>query len=180
MELSQVKAAIIGTPKGANIILEHERDCKVRKGVAESIRKHVRTVGRIGIEYNNVAAVQEKRRTDELPAEPQPLPWGQWSEYPYLIEHKGTYYIRLYRGTSPLVKPKTFFLLNGKEIDKSEIEEKLLASEKRISTADTITVKVKDILQIHHEIEKNLDIEMETDIGTETEKTDINSKPLPF
>jgi hypothetical protein len=50
---------------------------------------------RSGIQFKNLGAVKEGIAAGER-GEVQPLPWGQWVEYPYIIEHKGTFYIRLY------------------------------------------------------------------------------------
>lgn len=148
MLLGEVQRTIGITPKGANIVLEWNRSVKTRKGVTDTIRKSVRMVGRIGIEYDNIGAVQVKRKTGELPAENAGLPWGRWECYPWLIEHNGKYYVRLYNGTSKLVKPNVEFTLNGETVAREEIESKLLASELAEKTGDCFTCKVEDMTRI--------------------------------
>jgi hypothetical protein len=153
MQLDQVRTAVQTTPKGANIILEWVRPCKTRKGVQDAITKSVRMVGRIGVEYDNLKAVQEKRESGELPAENAGLPWGNWSEYPWLIEHKGQYYVRLYKGTSASVHPEAHFFRNGVEVEKESIAPLLLASELDDSKGETFTCKVENMTRIHAESE---------------------------
>jgi len=67
-----------------------------------------------GIEYDNQKGVIEKRESGEAPSENAGLPWGQWVEYPYLIEHKGKAYVRLYLKGVPQVTWKA----NGQAISK--------------------------------------------------------------
>jgi hypothetical protein len=153
MELAQVETAIETAPKGANIILEWVRPLKTRKGVTDNLTKSVRMVGRMGLDYNNVAAVQEKRESGELPAEPQPLPWGTWYKFPFLIQHKGAFYLRLYKGTSEKVHPESHFFRNGIEVKREEIAASLLASELDEKDGETFTCKVENMTRIHTEAE---------------------------
>lgn len=153
MELGMVKQAIETTPKGANIVLEWVRPCKTRKGVNDAITKSVRMVGRMGIDYNNIGAVQDKRENGELPSTPQPLPWGVWSIFPYLIEHKGAFYVRLYNGTSDKVHAEAHFFRNGVEVSKAEIAPLLLAAELEEKKGDCFTCKVENITRINQECE---------------------------
>lgn len=153
MNLNQVQTAVENAPKGANIIVEWVRPCKVKKGCADSITKSVRMVGRIGIDYDNLKAVEAKRESGELPAENQGLPWGKWYAFPYLIEHKGTYYLRLYNGTSDKVHADAHFFRNGVEVTKESLDNDLLAAEKSSEHGDTFTCKVENMTRIHTESE---------------------------
>ena len=159
MQKDQVVAAIESAPKGANIIVEWVRPCKTFKGVTDSITKSVRMVGRMGIDYNNMASVQDKRESGELPAEPQALPWGVWSIFPFLIEHKGAFYLRLYNGTSEKVRPETHFFRNGQEVSKDEIKPLLLKSEIDTDHGDCFTCKVENMTRIHTESEWFMEVE---------------------
>ena len=152
MQLAQVKSAIVNAPKGANIIVEWVRDCKVKKA-AMPVSKSVRMVGRVGIEYDNVAKVQDKRESGELPAVNAGLPWGVWAEYPYLIEHKGQYYLRLYNGTSATVHAEAHFFRNGIEVSKDSIASDLLSSEKEEKAGDCFCCKTENITRLHTEAE---------------------------
>ena len=151
MRIEQVKEAMEATPKGANIIVEWSRNGKTRKGVADAITKDVRMVGRIGIEYDHMGAVQEKRENGELPSENQGLPWGRFEIYPYLIEHKGTRDLRLYKGTSKTVQPKAVWYKNGVEVSRDEVAPYLLKSELSSKDGDCFCVKVESITRLHTE-----------------------------
>ena len=151
MELIQVRQAIKETPKGANIVCEWTRPCKTRKGTPAIITKAVRMVGRMGVEYDNLGAVQEKRDNGELPAVNAGLPWGQWSEYPWLIEHKGKHYLRLYNGTSKLTTVKATFYMDGIEAEKDRVAPFLLASELTEKDGDCFCCEVGNLTRINHE-----------------------------
>lgn len=151
MELQQVRRAIKATPKGCNIVCEWKRACKTRKGVSSIVTKHVRMVGRMGIEYDNINDVQEKREEGTLPAVNAGLPWGQWSEYPWLIEHKGKYYLRLYKGTSATTTPEVTFFLEGLEVPKSSVAPLLLASELAEHDGDCFCCEIGNLMHVHCE-----------------------------
>ncbi|MFW5871477.1 MAG: hypothetical protein ACOCUT_00065 [bacterium] len=159
MELPNIQAVIESAPKGANIVLEWTRPCKVRKAAQDQgeVSKSVRMIGRIGLTYDNLKSVQTKRATAELPEENQGLPsWSEWVQYPYLIRHKnnGTLYLRLYKGSSDKIKPRTRFMLNGKEVDFEAVEPMLLKSEKQSKEkADCFTVKIENLDKIYSDKE---------------------------
>ena len=168
MQVDQVKQAIQTTPKGANIVIEWVRPMKTRKGITADLTKSVRMVGRMGIEYDNVKKVQDKRENGELPSENQGLPWGKWAEYPYLIEHKGTFYVRLYNGTSEKVKPEVHFFQNGVEVEKEAIAAMVLKSEIDSKKGETFTCKVENMTRIHAEAEWVMLVTGNVDQETET------------
>lgn len=109
------------------------RPMKTRKGVTDTVTKTVRCVGRVGLAYDNRAAVQDARESGELPATNAGLPWGEWfavngeSFFPYLITHKGNLYLRIY--PVPGRAPKVIYKLNGRIVSKAEIAHLCLASE---------------------------------------------------
>lgn len=148
MNLDTVQNVLTLAPKGANIVLEWTRSVKTRKGVTDTILKSVQMVGRVGIEYDNQKSVIEKRESGELPSENQGLPWGRWEFYPYLIEHNGRHYVRLYNGTSKLTTPKATFTINGEIVKRDEIADKLLASELAEKSGDCFTCKIEDMTRI--------------------------------
>jgi hypothetical protein len=143
----------MNTRKGVNIRLSWRRDCKVKKTCADSIEKATVAVGRIGINYDNMASVKEKRENGDLPEESQPI-WhgkGEWLIFPYLIRHTVTneLYLRIYHGTSKTAIPTVQFYKNGEPIRKGEIEDVLLASEKQDkSESDCFCVKLNDMTMI--------------------------------
>ena len=79
--------------KGQIVTVETERPMKVRKG-QEAVTKRSEFQCRVGVNYDNIKAVQEKRESGELPRENAGLPWGEWALFPYVITHKGEYYVR--------------------------------------------------------------------------------------
>ena len=166
MNLSQVRQAIKDTRKGCNIIVEWTRPCETRKGISAVITKSVRMVGRMGIEYDNQNEVQEKREEGTLPAVNAGLPWGQWSEYPWLIENKGKFYLRLYNGTSAITSPKATFFIDGVETTKGAIIPYLLASELREKEGDCFTCTIENITRLHHE-SVTAEVSQEKDMVTE-------------
>ena len=151
MQLNQVRQAIKATPKGCNIVCEWTRPCKTRKGTLVAITKSVRMVGRMGIEYDNINDVQEKREEGTLPAVNAGLPWGVWAEYPWLIEHKGKNYLRLYNGTSSLTTTKVAFFMNGEATDKAMVVPYLLASELTEKDGDCFCCDIENLTRINSE-----------------------------
>ena len=179
--LETVKTICNATPKGANIIVAWDRPCKTRKNCENEIRKTVRMVGRIGIDYDKLKAVQEKRENNELPAENQGLTWGFFvdkdSEPWHIAHNKGlkkiladgtpnpeynkvmpttTHYLRLYKGTSKFAHPTTQFFCNGIETPLEAIEGDLLASEKKSDHGDCFNCKIENMTHIHSENLENL------------------------
>lgn len=157
MELANVKSAVAATPAGANIVLEWNRSITTRKTSNSVITKQTRMVGRIGLSYDNIAAVQEKRYYGDLPIENAGLPWGEWaddqpSKYPSIVVNKGTYYLRIYNGTSASSPIETQWTMDGEECSYEDVLPHLLAKDKRkpdSTRPDTMTIKVKDILRIN-------------------------------
>ena len=79
--------------KGQIVTMTTERDCKVRKG-QDPVRKLSTFQCRVGVNYDNIKTVKEGRADGTKPAENAGLPWGEWALFPYVIAHKGEYYIR--------------------------------------------------------------------------------------
>jgi len=174
MQLDQLKAALVATPKGANIVAEWTRSAKVFKTCTDSITKSVRAIGRVGIEYDNQKAVVEKRDSGELPSENAGLPKGQeWEVYPYLIvcPSSGKRLLRLYNGTSPFIHASVQWHLNGQEVSFAAIEGSLLASEKAERKGDCFCVNVEDITRLNRESDL---------ISVKQEKTEEELDPVPF
>lgn len=81
------------------------------KGV--TLGKTVRTVARAGVDYANLAKVKEAVANGER-GEVQPLPWGEWSRFPYTIAHKGKEYVRLY--PVPNAHTEVVYTVNGERV----------------------------------------------------------------
>jgi len=136
--------------KGTIVSMVTVKACKVRKG-EQAITKQSEFNCRMGVNYDNMAAVQEKREDGTLPAVNAGLPWGEWAIFPHLIHHKGTFYIRCttLAGNS---RKATYFRGNA-EISSDEAKLTCLASElpkhDEDVTLDVFTVKVESIGKIN-------------------------------
>ncbi len=128
MEIQEIKS-ILGNRKGQNVKAIWGKTMKTRKGITHIVEKLTSLVVRAGIDYDNMGLVQEKREAGELPAENAGLPWGQWAEFPFHIEHKGTDYARFYPASGLEFTPKVEYYLDGLQVEKSAIVEFCLASE---------------------------------------------------
>ncbi len=143
---------IVKSRKGSNLSVIIERPVKTlsaHKG--NNIIKTTKLVIRGGVEYDNIGLVQEKREDGSLPSENAGLPWGEWTEYPLHISHKGSDYARFYPASGIGFTPKVSYTMNGVEVDKSVIEPLCLASEFKKSEDEPLcfTIKsenVKDII----------------------------------
>jgi hypothetical protein len=107
---------------------------------------------RVGVDYDNISAVKEKRETGELPAENAGLPWGEWLHFPHVIIHNGKCYFRCtsVNGNAACV-PVVKWWKDGREISKDEAMAVALASEKggEGDPRDVFTVKVDSITHIN-------------------------------
>ena len=170
--LEQVVSVLNETPSGANIILEWERPVKTKKAHSDlNIRKHVRMVGRKGINYENMASVKAKRE-EGIEAKPS---WFYHDENcKGLIRHKKTDapYVQLFVGTSDKVHPLVSFTMDGEETTMEEIEPFILASEKKTEKGETFTCKIENMIRIHREIGmEDISVEAQTSDAV-TEQTE--------
>ena len=130
------------------------------KKAGDVIEKDTIATVRKGIEYKNIAKVQEKLlrkgqyridpATGKKEAVPEKLPWGNWvKDYEgLLIESHGKIYVRFY--TTPN-KPQSKFILNGKEITKDELKELGVMQKSywnNCEPTDCMTVQIKNIKEV--------------------------------
>jgi len=143
--------------KGQFVSITYGRECKVRKG-APMVLKYSKMTLRAGISYDEIAAVQAKRESGELPEENAGLSWGSYVPglFPYIISHtaKGetgpSLYFRFFTvPNSARVSPT--YTLNGKEITEKEARVHCLASEftERETTLETMTLRIEGILEVN-------------------------------
>lgn len=133
--------------KGQIVTLVTTRAMKVRKG-QDPIKKTSEFQCRVGVNYDNIKAVQEKRAEGQLPAENAGLPWGEWVDFPYVIAHKGEYYVRCTILRNAFRKAPTF-TRNDVEITKDEAQVACLASEFREGDDnDVFNVKLSAIRSV--------------------------------
>lgn len=134
MKISEIKNAI-STRKGSNVRAIWGKQLKTYKGITDVVEKVTSLVVRGGIDYDNMAVVKEGREDGSLPEENAGLPWGQWAEFPYHIEHKGQDYARFYPAsgvdiaTGNAFVPSVEYYLNGELTTKQMVSGLCLASE---------------------------------------------------
>lgn len=145
--------------RGQNIKAVWRRPMRTKKGVTNIIEKLSESTVRGGIDYENIMATRMKRETGEYPSENQGLPWGQWTVPYFIISHLGKDYLRIYPASLDIAA-KVTYLMDGREVDKSEIEALCLASEfpKKEERPACFTVNVENLIAIGN-------------ISTENEKT---------
>jgi hypothetical protein len=133
--------------KGTIVTVTAQKSVKVKKGRAPITKLSV-FQARLGINYDNMASVKEKRDNGILPEQNQGLPWGNWKVFPYVIEHNGKEYIRFSKVNSSM-KTKTHYYRNGIEITRDEVYNDCLASEKPKDTElDCFNIPADNIIEI--------------------------------
>lgn len=137
--------------KGAHTPIVWERAMKTRADIAFTVTKRTCAYVRAGIDYANLSSVKEGIESGER-GEVQALPWGEWSEFPFIISHKGRNYVRLYPATFANLAAKTTseYVADGVVITEDDAKRYCLASEfrKRDEPVTCFTIKAADILSI--------------------------------
>lgn len=116
--------------KGQHIRAVWQRPLKTRKGINSLVLKRVCYHVRAGIDYANLATVKDAIANGER-GQVQPLPWGEWVSFPFIIGHKGAHYVRLYPASFDNLTPSVEYTLDGKFVDRTDVEPLCLASEFR-------------------------------------------------
>lgn len=141
--------------KGTNVRCIWRRNMKTRKGVLQIVEKETETSIRAGIDFANLGAVKDGIESGER-GEVQPLPWGHWKEFPFIIAHtpKGQTeeidYVRLYPSSFGNIKTHVRYFINGVVSTEEQTKELTLASEFRETDEPILcyTVKAKDVITI--------------------------------
>jgi hypothetical protein len=103
---------------------------------------------RAGIDFANLSEVKEAIAKGER-GEVEPLPWGEWSSFPYCITHKGKNYFRFYPATGGIIqKPSVTYYVNGSEVDKETYQEMLPPSDRKPSEKPCFVIESDNILSI--------------------------------
>lgn len=128
-----------------------ERPCKVKKSCADKIVKKSTFQIRLGVEFDNLKNTKEKRKNGELPAENSGLP--NWAERVDKTMVKNVKSGELYLRGKPNCENKqskreAVYVKNGLEVPFEEVENDLLASEKRKNQGDWIYYKIANIKNI--------------------------------
>ena len=99
---------------------------------AHKLTKVTSAKARTGVDYANLGANADR--------ETGSLPWGEWSEFPYLVAHKGTLYARLYVVSGSV---SSQYYVDDAEVTKAEFDEFLTPGARKAKVNDTGTITVK-------------------------------------
>lgn len=134
--------------KGQFVSFTTERQLKVKKNQTP-ITKISNFIARIGVDYDKMQSVKDKRESGDLPEENQGLSWGEWVKFPYLITHKNEFYLRCSTTKNSNQKGKVKYLRDGVEISKEEAKAASLASEfYDKGDQDVFNIKVSSIVEV--------------------------------
>lgn len=121
---------------GTFVSIVTERSARVKKVALDmNIVKRSKIVARLGINYDNISQTKMNRTIGNAPKENQGLVWGKWEQFPYIIEHKGTKYLRMYANKGQI---QNEWFINGKQVSKDSLSNYLLSSETKPQTEDSI------------------------------------------
>lgn len=109
------------------------------KGVV--LEKVTTGVFRSGVNFANLSSVKAEFQSGER-TEVQPLAWGTWEKFPFVIVNKGERFLRL--TTVKGVKSKSTFTVNGKEVSRDEFESFLVPSARSSAKAPTEVFNIKE------------------------------------
>jgi hypothetical protein len=137
------------TRKAQHVPATWERAMKTLKGTKENITKRTTAYVRAGIDYANLAAVKQGIEAGEREAV-EPLPWGEWVAFPFIIAHKGAEYVRLYPAVFDNLKATVEYFIDGKPATVEQVRPLCLASEfrERDEAPLCFTLKAESIVSI--------------------------------
>lgn len=135
---------------GRFVSITSKRSLKTYKNVTRDLKKQSTYQVRLGVEYDNIQKVKDKREDGTLPAENQGLIGKEWVEYPVILRSIKTGELYLRCSTIPNQPSKTVFFDGDKEVSREEVQPFCLASEfpKNKSSIDVFDIKLSDILEI--------------------------------
>ena len=138
--------------KGQIVTITTARDVKYRKdsgAIAQTVKVSTFQC-RMGVNYDNLKVVQEKREDGSLPAENAGLNGMEWVQFPHLLRgiKSGKYQMRCtsFAGNAS----KVAFVRNGAEITRDEALVGVLASElPKDDRSDVFNITVDSITHIN-------------------------------
>lgn len=109
------------------------------------LEKVSRAVIRAGVDYANLAENEGK--------EIGPLPWGEWVDFPRILQHKGELYLRLYPSKSPNHRVESQYYVNGNEIDRATFLSYLTPSDakKQDEIPPCFNIKEENLLDVNED-----------------------------
>jgi hypothetical protein len=103
---------------------------------SHTLTKRSTAIVMTGVEYRNLAVNSD--------TETGALPWGEWSEYPYIVTHNGGDYARLYTVDNTV---RTLYYVDGIDVSRDEFNAYLTPSQAapKRPNGGTITVKMENV-----------------------------------
>jgi hypothetical protein len=103
---------------------------------AHTLTKVTTAVVMTGVEYANLAVNAD--------TETGALPWGEWSQYPYVVTHKGNEYLRVNTVDGTL---KTTYYVDGYDVDRDLFLSYLTPSQRdaKRPNGGTLTIKAENM-----------------------------------
>ena len=105
---------------------------------------------RAGIQFKNLKSMKDAIESGER-GEIQPLRWGKWKKYPYIIEHKDREYVRLYPSVNTASGITVTYKVDGIEVTRDTFNEYLKPSDRdrQGEVPECFTVAADNILTIN-------------------------------
>lgn len=148
MKANEIMEQIRKAGKGQFAGMTWQKDLPTRKGVQHKVSKVSQAVVRFGVEYENLKSTKEGREDGTLPEQNTGLPWGQWKQYPYIIENKGNEYLRCTLGANN--KIKTSYFIDGNPATKEEVQVICLKSAFSSGAPQSVmNINVENITTLH-------------------------------
>jgi hypothetical protein len=154
MDIQSILARLEGRA-GQFVRVETRRPVRTLKsaGNVGTVEKHMVCFVTSGTDYRNRSNVRDAIARGER-GEVQPLPWGHWEKFPFVITHKDQKYVRFYPPTDMQLAyfnlvPTVEWTLNGSAISRERAME-LCGSEARPSEqpAEALTFRADYILDV--------------------------------
>ena len=142
--------------KGTFATMEYERPCKVKKACTQKVvKKTVIRNCRIGAQYDALKSTKEAKgvqTTTEAHALNNGLNGMEWVQYPTLLKSSktGKQYVRI--ETNRNTKFETVYTVDGVEVQKADIMDLLLASEKSKGEMPTVLNIGLDTINYIHQV----------------------------
>lgn len=112
-----------------------------------SLHKRTTMVVRTGVGFENLASVKLAIAAGER-GEVQPLKWGEWAAYPWVIAHKGAEYLRLTIDGIPQ-RAESVYEIDGVKVTRAEFLALLTPAKQREAESgdrpEVLTVKMENI-----------------------------------
>jgi len=134
--------------KGEFTRLVYERPLKFRAAFKDFDGvKHTEMTVRIGISYEELKSVKEKRESGELPMESTGLKGVEFIVFPTLLKNaQNELLLRVYFHKN--YHKKTAYYLNGVEVSKDDLREYCLASEFAEKEDGCLNIKISKIIEM--------------------------------